>query len=115
MFDRKIVPIHICSSEIWGFNVRKSVEKVHILHTSKGAPNPVTYGYSGRLPLFLKYYVSFIKFRVRIISMCNDRYIYESYNVTKYIGLDAVRIGPLMLEEIFFTNMALVIARSRKL
>ena len=81
IFDSKIQPILLYSSEVWGVLVKDNnpTESVHLfackrfLNVAASTPNKVVYGELGRHPLQINCYIRAIKYWFRLLKMDSDR------------------------------------------
>jgi hypothetical protein len=87
IFDGKILPILTYASEIWGVNRLDNVEKIHLqgcksfLGVPIQTPNKMVYGDLGRHPLFIKTYISALKYWLKLLRMHQDRLPYQAYRM----------------------------------
>jgi hypothetical protein len=87
LFEKLITPILLYSSEVWGFNVASSIEKVqtdfckYILGVPSHTPNIAVLGETGRLPMYVLYFKKCVKFWLKILSMPSYRYPRASYGM----------------------------------
>eukprot|EP00745_Piridium_sociabile_P024691 TRINITY_DN39152_c0_g3_i6.p1 TRINITY_DN39152_c0_g3~~TRINITY_DN39152_c0_g3_i6.p1 ORF type:complete len:696 (-),score=54.33 TRINITY_DN39152_c0_g3_i6:199-2037(-) len=85
IFDVKIQPILLYSSEVWGFNRLDHIEKVHLMACKRflgvpvRTPNKMVYGDLGRYPLYINSYVACLRYWFKLIQMDNDRLPYKAY------------------------------------
>ena len=89
IFDTKVKPILLYGSEIWGFQRYEVIEKVHIkvcklvLGVGRDVKNDIALGECGRFPIYIDCYVRVIKYWSRLLSMPNQRYPKQCYNMLK--------------------------------
>ncbi|MEW8542874.1 MAG: reverse transcriptase family protein, partial [Candidatus Thiodiazotropha sp.] len=85
LFDRKIVPVLLYGSEIWGFSKRESTELVHryackrYMCVSLHSSNAAVLGDCGRFPLWIEAAKRCIKYWLRILCMDDSRYVRKCY------------------------------------
>ena len=85
IFDVKIQPVLLYSSEVWGLHRLDSVEKVHLMACKRflgvpiKSPNKMVYGDLGRYPLYINAYVSCLRYWFRILQMEKERLPYKAY------------------------------------
>ena len=85
IFDAKIKPILLYSSEIWGMNRLDHIEKVHLLACKRflgvpiKTPNKMVYGDLGRYPLFVNSYVNTLRYWFKLLQMDQDRLPRQAY------------------------------------
>ena len=89
IFDSKVKPILLYGSEIWGLQRYDAIEQVHIkvcklvLGVGRDVKNNVALGECGRFPIYIDCYVRVIKFWLRLLSMPDNRYPKQCYNMLK--------------------------------
>ena len=77
LFDAFVGSILNYSSEIWGFSKSKEIERVHlkfckrILKVRLNACNNQVYGELGRYPLYVRRYISIVKYWFKIVHTDN--------------------------------------------
>ena len=87
LFDKLILPILCYSCEVWGFNVGKDIERVHlrfckyILRIKNNTLNEIVYGELGRRPLYVYRMTRIIKYWIHIMELEENRYVKCMYNV----------------------------------
>ena len=87
IFDSKVQPILLYSSEIWGLQRLENIEKIHLMACKRflgvpvRTPNKMVYGDLGRFPLFINSYISCIKYWFRLLEMGNDRLPKTAYEM----------------------------------
>ena len=87
LFDKLILPILCYSCEVWGFNVGKDIERVHlrfckyILRIKNNTLNEIVYGELGRRPLYVYRMTRTIKYWIHIMELEENRYVKCMYNV----------------------------------
>ena len=87
LFDKLILPILCYSCELWGFNVGKGIERVHlrfckyILRIRNNTLNEIVYGELGRRPLYVYRMTRIIKYWIHIMELEENRYVKCMYNV----------------------------------
>ena len=91
LFDRKIAPVLLYGSEIWGFSKRESTELVHryackrYMCVSLHSSNMAVLGDCGRFPLWIEAARRCVKYWLRIMSMDDSRYVRKCYNTLKVL------------------------------
>ena len=81
LFDKMVLPILLYGAELWGFEERETIEKVHlkfckyILGVSSKTPNCAVLGELGRRPLFVYYMYKCVKFWLTLV---------QNYDPAKY-------------------------------
>ena len=92
LFDSQIQPILTYGAEIWGLSDNIDIiEKVHLfslkrfLGVHSKTPRHLVYGDTGRYPLFVVTYTKCIKFWLRIISLCPNRFCNKAYFMLLYL------------------------------
>ena len=81
LFDRKISPVILHGSEIWGFSKRESIELVNryackwYMCVGLNSSNSALLGYCGRFPLWIEAARRCIKYWLRILNMDESRYV----------------------------------------
>lgn len=87
IFDSKVVPILLYSSEIWGYQRLDTVERVHMLACKRflGVPlkthNKMVYSELGRYPLYINSSVKSIKYWFKILHMEPHRLPKQAYSM----------------------------------
>ena len=77
LFDKIILPILCYLCAMWGFNVGKDVERVHlrfckyILRIKNNTLNEIVYGELGRRPLYIHRMTRIIKYLRHIMEKIN--------------------------------------------
>lgn len=92
IFDSKVQPTVLYSSEIWGLTRLDTIERVHIqackrfLGVPIRTPSKMVYGELGRFPLFINSYIRCIKYWFRLLQMDHDRLPWQAY--TMLVNMD---------------------------
>ena len=87
IFDSKIQPILLYSSEIWGLYKLEHLEKVHLLACKRflgvplKTPNKMIYGDLGRYPLYINSSVNCLRYWFKLLEMDNKRITYSAYQM----------------------------------
>ena len=89
IFDSKIQPILLYSSEVWGVLVKDNnpTESVHLfackrfLNVAARTPNKMVYGELGRHPLQINCYIRAIKYWFRLLKMDSERLPNQAYRM----------------------------------
>ena len=87
IFDSKIQPLLLNSSEIWGIHILDSIERVHLISCKRylgvqiRTPNKMVYGELGTYPLFIASYVRCIKYCFRLLCMEQSRLPNQAYRM----------------------------------
>ena len=93
IFDSKVQPVLLYSSEIWGLQRLENIEEKkrfflsHLMAYKRflgvpvRTPNKMVYGDLGRFPLFINRYISCIKYWFRLLEMGNDRLQKTAYEM----------------------------------
>ena len=82
LFDRTILPILLFSSEVWGYEDHKFLEKLHcaflrkVLHLKQSTPHFMLYAETGRFPLEIMIKTRVIAYWSRLITG-NQSKIYQ--------------------------------------
>ena len=75
LFDKLILPILCYSCEVWGFDVGKDIERVHlrfwiyILRIKNNTLNEIVYGELGRRPLYVYRMTRIMKYWIHIMEL----------------------------------------------
>ena len=91
LFDRKISPVLLYGSEIWGFTKRESVELVQryackrYMCVGLRACNAAVLGDCGRFPIWIESAKRCIKYWIKILSMPDTRYVKKCYSMLKLL------------------------------
>ena len=92
LFDKMVVPVLCYGAEVWGFEKRERIERVHlkfckyVLGVSAQTTSVAVYGECGRYPLFVVYYCKCIKFWLKITQMSCDRLTNQCYRLSKQLS-----------------------------
>ena len=87
IFDAKIQPMMLYSSEIWGLHTLDHLEKVHMLACKRflgvpiKTPNKMVYGDLGRYPLHIISCVNVLRYWFRLLHMDKERLTYKAYQM----------------------------------
>ena len=87
VFDAKVLPILLYSSEIWGHQILDTIERVHMLACKRFlgvpicTPNKLIYGELGRYPLFINSYVRCLKYWFRLLHLNENRLPNQAYRM----------------------------------
>ena len=87
VFDAQIQPILLYGSEVWGLNVCKQIETVHLfslkwfLGVSSRSPNAMVYGDTSRYPLHINANLRAVKYWLKLLRMDPTRYPYMVYKL----------------------------------
>ena len=87
IFDTKIQPMLLYSSEIWGCHQISGIEKVHMLACKRflkvpiKTPNKMIYGDLGRFPLFINSQISCLRYWFRLLEMEEHRLPRKCYEM----------------------------------
>ena len=89
IFDSKIQPILLYSSEVWGVLVKDNnpIESVHLfackifLNVAARTPNKMAYGELGRHPLQIICYIRAIQYWFRLLKMDSERLPNQAYRM----------------------------------
>jgi len=93
IFDTKVVPILLYSSEIWGYQRLDKLERVHMLACKRflgvplKTPNKMVYGELGRYPLYVNSSIRCIKYWLKVTQMAPHRLPKQAYSML--FSLDA--------------------------
>ena len=74
LFDSLVAPILLYSSEVWGYENSKDIEKVHLQFIKKifgirmSTPNYMVYGESGRYPLYIQIKLRMLNFWKKLLE-----------------------------------------------
>ena len=85
VFDAKVQPILLYSSEIWGTSRLESIEKVHLmackyfLGVPTRTPNKMIYSELGRYPLYINSFVRSIQYWFKLLQMDHNRLPKQAY------------------------------------
>jgi hypothetical protein len=87
IFDAKIQPVLLYSSEIWGLKRLKTIETVH-LHAAKRflgvptkSPNKMVYGDLKRHPLYINSFCNSVRYWLRLLKMEKSRLTHNAYHM----------------------------------
>ena len=87
LYDKLISPILCYSSEVWGFNKGKDIERTHlqfckrILAVKQSIQNDFVYGDLGRTSFQTKHYVRIIKYWIKITECSDVKYVKMAYEL----------------------------------
>ena len=87
IFDVKIQPILLYSSEIWGLNRLNHIEKVHMMACKRflgvpvRTPNKMIYGDLGRYPLYINSSINTLRYWFKLLTMDSNRLPYNAYQM----------------------------------
>ena len=87
IFDKRILPILCYGAEIWGYEWRESIEKVHVtfcrfvLGVGKCSIPSAVLGECGRSPLICTYLKRPIKFWLKILKLEEEKLMYKAYKL----------------------------------
>ena len=87
LFDTRIQPMLLYSSEVWGLNDCQTIENVHITgmkmfcNVSTKTPNIMLYGDCGRYPLSIGASVRVAKYWCKLLKMEQNRYPAKVYKM----------------------------------
>lgn len=87
IFDTKVKPILLYGSEVWGFQRRECIERVHIkvckmvLGVGRDVKNNIALGECGRFPIYIDTYVRMVKYWCRLQTMNDSRYPRQCYKM----------------------------------
>ena len=91
LFDRKISPVLLYGSEIWGFKRRESIELVHryackrYMCVGLRASNAAVLGDCGRYPLWIESARRCVKYWIKILAMPDSRFVKKCYIMQKLL------------------------------
>jgi hypothetical protein len=91
MFEKLITPIITYGSEVWGFAPTQTIERLHlkfckfILGVKTNTQNDFVYGELGILPLYIKCYISMLKYWLKIVHGQKHLYVNVCYNYSLYL------------------------------
>ena len=97
IFDSKVLPILLYSSEVWGHQRLDSIERVHMLACKLflgvpiKTPNKMIYSELGRYPLYINSNIRCIKYWFKIIQMEANRLPKQSYTMLVSLDTDGKR------------------------
>ena len=87
LFDSKVLPILLYSSEIWGYQRLDLIERVHMLACKRflgvplKTPNKMVYGELGRYPLYINSSVRCIRYWFKVLQMEPNRLPRQAYSM----------------------------------
>ncbi len=87
IFDSKISPILLYGCEIWGVDIFKEVEAVHMfcckrfLNVKRSTSNHVVRGECGRYPMYICTYKRVVRYWCKICKMPDNRFVKKCYNM----------------------------------
>ena len=87
LFDTRIQPILLYSSEVWGFDDCQTIENIHVkgmkmfCNVSAKTPNIMLYGDCGRYPLSISANIRAVKYWCKILRMEPSRYPAKVYRM----------------------------------
>ena len=85
LFDAQVQPIVNYGAEIWGLQVEKETESLHLfamkkfLHVDQKTPNDLVYGELGRYPIYINSYVKCIRYWLKLVRMDGYRLPFQAY------------------------------------
>ena len=85
IFDSKVLPILLYSSEIWGYQRLDNIERVHMLACKRflgvpmKTPNKMVYSELGRYPLYINTSIKCIKYWFKVLQMEPRRIPNQAY------------------------------------
>ena len=88
LFDKMIMPILTYGAEIWGFETKECIERVHtkflkyVLGVPTSATNAAVYGECGRLPVKVTAILKLIKYWLKVLEMPSNRLPKNVYLMT---------------------------------
>ena len=91
LFDRKLSPVLLYGSEIWGYEKRESIELVQryackrYMCVSLRACNAAVLGDCGRVPMWIESSKRCIKYWIKILSIPDTRYVKKCYIMLKIL------------------------------
>ena len=91
LFDRKISPVLLYGSEIWGFKRREWIELVHryackrYMCVGLRASNAAVLGDCGRYPLWIESARRCVKYWIKILAMPDSRFVKKCYIMQKLL------------------------------
>lgn len=94
LFDKLILPILNYGSEVWGFHVGKSIDRIHLqfckrlLGVKRSTQNDFIYDELGRMPLQNIRYYNIIKFGIKLLQTDKNKYIRKVYDMLYQDTLD---------------------------
>ena len=86
LFDKIILPILNYGSEVWGFGMANSIERVHLqffkklLDVKKTTQNDFIYGELGRTSCQTKRFVRIINYWFKLLEAHETKYVKNIYN-----------------------------------
>ena len=89
LFDAMVVPIICYSSEIWGYQYSKVIEKVQVYFCkricllNRNVPDALALSECGRYPLSVVYMTRCIKYWIKLTRMPNHRYPGQCYSMLR--------------------------------
>ncbi|MEW8548219.1 MAG: reverse transcriptase family protein [Candidatus Thiodiazotropha sp.] len=110
IFDRKISPLLLYGSEIWGCLKRESVELVHryackrYMCVSLKACNAAVLGDCGRFPLWIESNKRCIKYWLKILNMPDTRYVKKCYTMLKVLDEYGQNNWVSQVRQLLFSN-----------
>ena len=87
LFDHTILPILLFSSEVWGYEDHKFLEKLHcaflrkVLHLKQSTPYYMLYAETGRFPLEIMMKTRMIAYWSRLIAGNQSKIAYKIYQI----------------------------------
>ena len=87
IFDAKIQPILLYSSEIWGLNRLEHIEKIHMMACKRflgvpvRTPNKMVLGDLGRYPLYVNSCMNTLRYWLKLLHMDPNRLPYNAYQM----------------------------------
>ena len=94
LFDKIVVPILCYGAEVWGYELRERIERVHmkfckpVLGVAHSTSNAAVLGECRPYPLCVVYYRKCVTFWLKILSMNEPRLTKDCYMECKYLDLN---------------------------
>ena len=91
LFDRKVSPVLLYGSEIWGFTTREPIDVVHryvckiYIRVGLRACNAAVLGDCGRFPIWTESTKGCNKYWMNILNMPDSRYVKKCYLMLKVL------------------------------
>lgn len=109
IFDTKVLPILLYSSEIWGYQRLDQVERVHMLACKRflgvplKTPNKMVYSELGRYPLFINSSVRCIKYWFKVLQMEPHRLPKQAYSMLLAMDVNGKRNWVTHIKELLLS------------
>ena len=110
IFDSRIVSILLYGTDIWGFESRNQIEKIHlrfckfVLGIGQSANSGAVLGECGRLPLHIKYNKRFVKYWLKLLRNPQGSLLQTCYKMQTDFDAIYKRGWVTNLKKLLFSN-----------